>query len=123
MAVGGLEETAQAACLGLGRMTVVSADGRALVRREGVTALGENVDAATSVAATVPTARLAKVVKESHDSDTVGREPARVVSSTAETRKSFFLPVRFCFTGCRFMFSKKNLENPKSVIFYTMNLK
>ena len=104
-------------------MTVVSADGRALVRREGVTALGENVDAATSVAATVPTARLAKVVKESHDSDTVGREPARVVSSTAETRKSFFLPVRFCFTGCRFMFSKKNLENPKSVIFYTMNLK
>ena len=78
MAVGGLEATAQAACLGLGRMTVVPADGRALVRREGVAALGENVDTASAVSTTVPTARLAKVVKESHDSDTVGREPARV---------------------------------------------
>ena len=53
MAVGGLEETAQAACLGLGRMTVVSADGRALVRREGVTALGENVDTASAVSTAV----------------------------------------------------------------------
>ena len=78
MAIGGLEATAQAACLGLGRMTVVSADGRALVRREGVAALGENVDTASAVSTTVPTARLAKVVKESHYGDTVGREPARV---------------------------------------------
>ena len=54
------------------------ADGRPFVRREGVTALGENVDTASAVSTTVPTARLAKVVKESHDSDTVGREPARV---------------------------------------------
>ena len=59
-------------------MTVVPTDGRPLVRREGVTALGKNVDTATAVTASVPTARLAKVVKESHDSDTVGREPARV---------------------------------------------
>ena len=123
MAVGGLEETAQAACLGLGRMTVVPTDGRALVRREGVAALGENVDTASAMSTTVPTARLAKVVKESHDSDTVGREPARVVSSTAETRKSFYKKVRFCIIGCRFIYTKKNLENPKSVIFYTMNLK
>lgn len=63
MAVGGLEATAQAACLGLGRMTVVPANGRALVRREGVATLGEDVDAATSVAATVPTARLAEVME------------------------------------------------------------
>ena len=70
--------TAQGARQRLNGAYVMKADGRALVRREGVTALGENVDAATSVAATVPTARLAKVVKESHDSDTVGREPARV---------------------------------------------
>ena len=56
----------------------MKANGRALVRREGVAALGENVDTASAVSTTVPTARLAKVVKESHDSDTVGREPARV---------------------------------------------
>ena len=115
--------TAQGARQRLDGTYVMKADGRALVRREGVAALGENVDTASAVTATVPTARLAKVVKESHDSDTVGREPARVVSSTAETRKSFFRSVRFCIIGCRFMFSKKNLENPKSVRFYTMNLK
>ena len=52
-------------------MTVVPADGRPFVRREGVTALGENVDTASAVSTTVPTARLAKVVKESHYGDTM----------------------------------------------------
>ena len=70
--------TAQGARQRLDGTYVMKADGRALVRREGVAALGENVDTASAVAPTVPTARLAKVVKESHDSDTVGREPARV---------------------------------------------
>ena len=71
MAVGGLEETAQAACLGLGRMTVVSANGRPLDRREGVAALGENVDTASAVSTTVPTARLAEIVEQGHYGDTV----------------------------------------------------
>ena len=70
--------TAQGARQRLDGTYVMKADGRPLVRREGVAALGENVDTATAVTTTVPTARLAKVVKESHDSDTVGREPARV---------------------------------------------
>ena len=70
--------TAQGARQRLDGTYVMKADGRALVRREGVAALGENVDTAAAVSTTVPTARLAKVVKKSHDSDTVGREPARV---------------------------------------------
>ena len=70
--------TAQGARQRLDGTYVMKADGRALVRREGVAALGKNVDTASAVSTTVPTARLAKVVKESHDSDTVGREPARV---------------------------------------------
>ena len=70
--------TAQGARQRLDGTYMMKADGRPLVRREGVTALGKNVDTATAVTASVPTARLAKVVKESHDSDTVGREPARV---------------------------------------------
>ena len=70
--------TAQGARQRLDGTYVMKANGRALVRREGVAALGENVDTASAVSTTVPTARLAKVVKESHDSDTVGREPDRV---------------------------------------------
>ena len=80
MAVGGFEATAQAACPNLRRMTVVAADGRPLVRREGVAALVEDINAAAvvTVAPTVPTARLAEVVEQGHYGDTVGREAARV---------------------------------------------
>ena len=61
-------------------MTVVATDGRPLVGREEVAALIEDFDAAAVVAetASVPPARLAEVVEQGHDGDTVGREPARV---------------------------------------------
>ena len=57
---------------------VVTADGGALVGGEWIAALVENVDTATTVAATVTMASLAEIVEQSYDGDAVDRERARV---------------------------------------------
>ena len=78
MAVGGREGATKSAPERFERPVVVTADGGAFVGGEGEAALVEDVDAAATMAASVATTRLAKVVEESHDGDTVGRERARV---------------------------------------------
>ena len=62
----------------LERTVVMKTDGSLFFRRELVSAIRKDVDAATTVTATVLSTRLAKVVKESHDRDAVGRELARM---------------------------------------------
>ena len=78
MTVGSRKGATKSAPERVDRPVVVTTDGGAFVGGEGIPALVEDVDAAATVTASVATTRLAKVVEESHDSDTVDRERARV---------------------------------------------
>ena len=60
------------------RPVVMKADGRLLVLREFVAKFRKDVDATTTVTFSVSPSRLAHVVKECHDCNAVGIEPALV---------------------------------------------
>jgi hypothetical protein len=72
MAVGRREDAAEGAREEVKGTIMVTADGGALVRGEGIAAPVKDVKAAAAVAASVAAARLAEVVEQGHDGDAVG---------------------------------------------------
>lgn len=62
----------------LDRTVVMKTDGSPFVVRKLVSAFRKDVDATTTVTTSVTSARLAKVMKECHDRDTVDRKSTRM---------------------------------------------
>ena len=78
MAVPRRKQEAEGTQQRLDRTVMMKTDGRPLVVRQLVSAFRKNVDATTTVSASVTLARLAQVVKECHDRDTVDRKFTRM---------------------------------------------